>query len=78
MGRFRIHLLLNDDTWNTRYIIPKKDRYGDSSTQWTLVSLNFTVQKGGLKQNYDEIDSASAICVLAVLCLHILYTKWMM
>ena len=44
MGRFRIQLLLEDNTWSTRYNIPKNDRYSDSSTQRTLVNLNFTVQ----------------------------------
>ena len=43
MGRFRIQLLLADNTWTTRYKIPKNDRYSDSSTDWTLVSLYFTV-----------------------------------
>ena len=42
MGRFRIQLLLEDNTWSTRYNIPKNDRYSDSSTAWTLVNLNFT------------------------------------
>ena len=32
MGRFRIQLLLEDNTWSTRHNIPKKDRYSDSST----------------------------------------------
>ena len=44
MGRFRIQLLLEDHTWSTRYNIPKNDRYSDSSTQWTKLSLNFTVE----------------------------------
>ena len=39
MGRFRIQLLLEDNTWSTGYNIPKNDRYSNSSTQWTLVNL---------------------------------------
>ena len=35
MGRFRIQLLLEDNTRSTRYNIPKNDRYCDSSTDWT-------------------------------------------
>ena len=31
MGRFRIQLLLEDNTWSTRYNIPKNDRFSDSS-----------------------------------------------
>ena len=33
LGRFRIQLLLKDDTWSTRYNIAKNDRYSDSSTE---------------------------------------------
>ena len=39
MGRFQIQLLLADNAWSTRYNIPKNDRYSDTSTDWTLVSL---------------------------------------
>ena len=49
MGRFRIQLLLEDNTWSTRYNIPKNDRYSDSSTDRTLVSLNFTQENYGIK-----------------------------
>ena len=35
MGRFRIQLLLEINTWRTTYNIPKNDRYSNSSTQWT-------------------------------------------
>ena len=31
MGRFRIQLLLEDNTWSTRYNIAKNDGYSDSS-----------------------------------------------
>ena len=60
MGRFRIQLVLEDNTWSTRYNIPKNDRYGVSSTQWTLVILNFTVENYGIKINFDEIDTPHA------------------
>ena len=42
MGRFRTQLLLEDNTWSTRYNIPKNDRYSDTSTDWTKLGLNFT------------------------------------
>ena len=48
MGRFRSQFLLEDNTWSTRYNIPKKDRYSDTSTHWNLVSLNVTVKKVGI------------------------------
>ena len=41
MGRFRIQLLLEDNTWSTGYNIPKKDRNSDTSTQLTKLSLKF-------------------------------------
>ena len=60
MGRFRIHLLLKGNTWSTRYNIPKNDRYSNTSTEWTLVSLSFTVENYGIKLIYDQIDTAHA------------------
>ena len=58
--RFRILLLLEDNTWSTRYNIAKNDRYSDISADWTLVSLNFTVEKYGIKLIYDQIDTPHA------------------
>ena len=60
MGRFRIQLLLEDNTWSTRYNIAKNDRYSDISTEWTLVSLNFTDENYGIKLIYDQIDTPHA------------------
>ena len=57
MGRFRIQLLLEDNTWSTRYKLPKIDRYSDSSTDWTLLSLNFTVEGKGVRLVHDEINT---------------------
>ena len=59
MGRIRIQLFLKVNTWSTRYNIPKNDRYS-GSTQWTKLSLNFTVEIYGIKLIYDEIDTAHA------------------
>ena len=60
IGRLGIQLILEDNIWSTRYNVPKNDRYSDSSTQWTKLSLNFTVENFGIKLIYDEIDSAHA------------------
>ena len=49
MGRFRIQLLLADSTWSTRYNISKTDRYGNTPTQWTKLSLYFTVENYGVR-----------------------------
>ena len=59
MSRFRIQLFL-DDTWSTRCNVPENDRYSDSSTDWTLVSLNFTQENHGIKLIYDQNDTAHA------------------
>ena len=61
MGRFRIELLLEDNTWSTQYTIAKNDRYSDSSIQWTLVNINFTVENYGVKLIYDQIDTPHAV-----------------
>ena len=42
MGRFRKQLLIEDNTWSTRYNLPKNDLFSNSSTQWTLVNINST------------------------------------
>ena len=49
MGRFRIQLLLEDNTWSIRYNIPKIGRYSETSTQWTKLSLNFAEENFGIK-----------------------------
>ena len=36
MGRFRIQLLLEDNTWDTQYTIAKNTQYSSTSTEWTL------------------------------------------
>ena len=60
MGRVRIQLLLDDNTWSTRFNIPKNDRFSDTSTDWTLVNFYFTVEKYGIKFIYDQIDTVHA------------------
>ena len=44
MGRFRIQLLLTNNTWSTQYTIAKNTQYSDNSTNWTLINLDFTVE----------------------------------
>ena len=74
MGRFRNQLLLEDNTWSTRYNIPKDDRYSDSSTQWTLVNLNFTVENYGIRLIYDQIDTPHAdMCFSNITVTHFVY-----
>ena len=74
MGRFRIELLLEDNTWSTRYNIPKNDRYSNSSTQSTLVNLNFTIENYGIRLNYDQIDTPHAdMCFSNITITHSVY-----
>ena len=74
MGRFRIQLFLKDNFWSTEYNIPKNDRYSDSSTDWTFVNLNFTVENYGIKLIFDEIDTAHAdMCFSNITITHSVY-----
>ena len=74
MGRIRFQLLLRDNTWSTRYNIPKSDRYSDTSTQWTKLSLNFTVEYYGTKLIYDQIDTPHAdMCFSNITITHSVY-----
>ena len=71
MGCFRIQILLEDNLWSTRYNIPKNDRYGDTSTDWTLVSSIFRVKNFGIKKQYDQIDTAHAdMCFSNIIITH--------
>ena len=58
MGRFRIQLLLEDDTWSTQYTIDKNTQYSDSESEWKLLNLDFTVENYGIKLILDQIDTA--------------------
>ena len=58
MGRFRIQLLLDDNTWDTQYTIAKNTQYNDSPTEWILLNLDFTIKNYGIKLILDQIDTA--------------------
>ena len=74
MGRFRNQLLLEDDTWNTQYTIAKNTQYSGNSTDWTLVSLNFTIENYGIKLLYDQIDKLHAdMCFSNITITHYVY-----
>ena len=60
MGRFRIQLLLEDNTWSTQYTIDENTNYSGSSTEWTLLNLDFTQSNYGIKLICDSIDTAHA------------------
>ena len=74
MGRFRIHMLLEDNTWSTRYNTPKNDRYSDTLTHWTKLILNFCEENYGNKLIYDEIDTPHAdMCFSNITSTHSVY-----
>ena len=58
VGRFRIQLLLDDNTRSTQYIIDKNTQYSDSESEWKLLNLDFTVENYGIKLILDQIDTA--------------------
>ena len=60
MGRFRIQLLLEDNTWSTQYTIAKNTQNSDPDTEWTLLNIKFAVENYGTKLIYDQIDTAHA------------------
>ena len=60
MGRFGIKLLLEDNTWSTRYNVLKNDRHSDTSADWNLGNLNITVETYGIRIIYDQIDTLHA------------------
>ena len=74
MGGFRIQLLLKDNTWSTQHTIPKNDQYSNSSNDWTLLNLDFTVENYGIKFVYDQIDTPHAdMCFNIVTITHSVY-----
>ena len=74
MGRFRIQLLLEDNTWSTQYTISKNTQYSDDSTDWTLLNLNFTIENYGIKLIYDQIDNPHAdMCFSNITITHSVY-----
>ena len=74
MGRFRIQLLLEDNTWSTQYTIAKNSQYNNTSTEWKLLNLDFTVENFGIRLVYDEIDTPHAdMCFSNITITHSVY-----
>ena len=45
MERFRVQLLLEDNFWSTQYTIAKNSQYSETSTKWSFLNLDYTVEK---------------------------------
>ena len=74
MGRFRIQLLLEDNTWSTQYTIAENTQYSDNSTDWTLLNLDFIVEIYGIKLICDQIDKPHAdMCFSNITITHSVY-----
>ena len=75
MGRFRIQLLLEANTWATQYTIPKNDQYSNTSTDWTMLNLNFILKNYGIKLIYDQKDTTHAdnMCSSIITITHSVY-----
>ena len=71
MSRFGDELLVEDNTWSSRYNIAKNDRYSDTSTQGTKLSLNFQKENYVKRINYDQIDKPHAdMCFSKIIINH--------
>ena len=74
MGRLRIQLLLENNSWSTQYTINKNTQYSDNSTDWSLLNLDFTVENYGIKLIYDQIDTAHVdMCFSNITITHSVY-----
>ena len=74
LGRFRIQLLLEDNTWSTQYTISKNTQYSDNSTDCTLLNLNFAMENYGVKLVFDQIATAhSDMCFNKIIITHSAY-----
>ena len=74
MGRFRIQLLLEDNTWSSQYTIAKNSHYSDNSIDRTLLNSDFTQEKYSIKLIYDQIDTPHAdMCFSDITITHSVY-----
>ena len=69
MGRFRIQLLLEDNSWSTIYNIP--NQFSGGSTQWHLLDMDITQENNSIKFIYDQIPTAlSDMCFSNIILTH--------
>ena len=74
MGRSEIQLLLEDNLWSTQNTIAKNTQYSNSSTEWTLLYLVFTVENYGIKLVFDQIDTADCdMCFSNIIITHTVF-----
>ena len=74
MGRLSIDILLDNDTWVNKYLMQENTQYSDSSTEWSLLSLDFTEENYGIRLVYDRIKTAHAdMCFSDITITHSVY-----
>ena len=74
MGRFRIEIKNNDNTWNTLYTMAENSQYSNSSTDWSLFNLDITTENFGIRFAYDSIQTAHAdMCFSNITITHSVY-----
>ena len=74
MGRFSIDILLDDNTWVNKYLIHENIQYSNSSTEWILLSLDFTEENYGFRLVYDRISTAHCdMCFSDITITHSVY-----
>ena len=74
MGRFGIHLLLEDNTWITKCHMSRNSTYSSSFTEWSLLNLDITESNYGIRLFYDEIDTPHAnLCFKNITITHSVY-----
>ena len=74
MGRFRIQLLLEANTWTAQYTIAKNTQFSDNPTDWTLLNLDFTEESYGIKLILDQIETAHCdMCFSNITITHSIY-----
>ena len=75
MGLIRIQLLIEDNTWSTQYTIAKNSQNSNTSTEWKLLNLDFTIENNGIKLIYDQNETPPSDMCLVILRSHFLYIK---
>ena len=58
MGRFRIQILLEDNSWSTIHNINKDSQNSNGSTVWHFFDLDITQENYGAKFIFDQIPTA--------------------
>ena len=74
MPRFRVQILLENGNWDNKNTIEKNTQFSNTSTEWTLLNLDFTQDNYGIRLLFDRIDTAHAdMCLCNISITHTLF-----